>query len=424
MSGSPVAAPVLTWPSEDFTRVPYRVFHDAAVYAAEAERLFRGPHWNYLCVEAEIPNPGDFVVGYVGETQVVTTRTETGALSAFINSCAHRGAQLVRRLRGSALSHTCAYHQWCFAADGELIGVPQQRGVKGAGGMPRDFDKAQHRLRMLRVESYKGLVFGTFSDSTPPLADYIGPKIRPQIDRIFDRPLKVLGYYRQRVPANWKLYLENVKDPYHAGLLHLFHVTFGIYRPTMSGRVFMDESGGHSVLRTADIDENQAEVNATYAGSEKYRPDYKLRDGSLFDVRPDYPDKVTNMILTLFPNLMLGQVANTFQIRHVRPKGLREFELYWTYLGFADDDAEAIEGKLRQSNFIGPAGYISLEDGEAGRLVQTGVERRDPADTSIVEMGGRDPVADIDTLSTEVAVRGFWQHYARAMGLPVAGAAA
>lgn len=410
-----------TWPSADFTQVPYWVFHDEALYRQEATRLFRGPHWNYLCVEAEIPNPGDYVTGYVGETQVVINRTEAGQVVAFVNSCAHRGAQLVRTLRGHSLSHTCAYHQWCYDLQGKLLGVPQQKGVKGAGGMPADFDRGQHGLKRLRVDTYKGLVFGTFSADTPPLADYIGPALRPQVDRIFDRPLRLLGYYRQRIPANWKLYLENVKDPYHAGLLHLFHVTFGIYRPTMSGRVFMDATRGHSVLRTADIDEQQTEVNKVYAGSAKYRPDYKLRDPSLFDVAPDYPDKVTNMIMTIFPNLMLGQVANTFQIRHVRPKGLREFELFWTYFGFADDDDTAIEGKLRQANFIGPAGYISLEDGEAGRLVQIGVEGRDPVDCSTVQMGGRGPIDDMATLSTEVAVRGFWKHYAATMGFDVPG---
>ncbi|MBY0509285.1 MAG: Rieske 2Fe-2S domain-containing protein [Rhodospirillaceae bacterium] len=398
------------------------MFYDADIYRSEADRLFRGPHWNYLCTETEISNPGDYVISYVGETQVVVNRTEDLTIMAFINSCAHRGAQLVRRLRGNTLSHTCAYHQWCYDTKGALLGVPQQRGVKGKGGMPADFDKAKHSLKTLRVETYKGLVFGTFSVATPPLHDYLGPKIREQIDRIFDRPLKLLGYYRQRIPANWKLYLENVKDPYHAGLLHLFHVTFGIYRPTMSGRVFMDETQGHSVLRTADIGEQQADVNTAYAGIDKYRPDYKLQDPSLFDVKPDYPDKVTNMILTIFPNVMLGQVANTFQIRHVRPKGLREFELFWTYFGFADDDNAAVEGKLRQSNFIGPAGYISLEDGEAGRLVQIGVEHREPSDMSVIEMGGRGPIADIDTLSTEVALRGFWKHYAQSMGFAPTGA--
>jgi anthranilate 1,2-dioxygenase large subunit len=107
-------------------------------------------------------------------------------------------------------------------------------------------------------------------------------------------------------------------------------------------------------------------------------------------------------------------VANTFQTRHVRPKGANGFELYWTYLAFEDDDSAAVEGKLRQSNFVGPAGYISLEDGEAGRLVQYGVSNR-PLDASVVEMGGRGEMDDIDSLSTEVAVRAFWKRYAELM---------
>jgi anthranilate 1,2-dioxygenase large subunit len=391
------------------------------LYQREALELFGGDTWNYLGLEVELPNVGDFHISYIGERQVVVNRAADGRIVAFLNSCAHRGAQLVRRMRGNAGSHTCAYHQWCFDLDGALIGVPQQRGVKGKGGMARDFDRSQHGLRTLRVESYRGLLFGTLSSRVPSLPEYLGPAIREQIDRIFMRPLRVLGYYRQVVPANWKLYLENVKDPYHAGLLHLYHVTFGIYRPTMSGRVFMDDSHGHSVLRTADIGEEQVEVDRTYAGIDKYRTDYRLKDPSLFDVRPDYDDRVTNMILTVFPNLMLGQVANTFQTRHVRPRGVDEFELYWTYLGFADDDAEAREGKLRQSNFIGPAGYISLEDGEAGRLVQLGTTHRDAADCSVIEMGGRGDIGDMDTLATEVAVRGFWQRYHALLFKPAPG---
>ncbi len=403
----------ISWLSKDFTRIPYQAFTDADVADMEQQKLFDGPHWNYLGLAIEVPNPGDFITTYVGRREVILTRAEDGTLSAFLNSCAHRGSQLVRRLRGNASSHTCAYHQWCYDPKGELIGVPQQRGVKGKGGMPKDFDKCKLSLKTLRVEEYKGLVFGTFSQEVKPLIDYLGPKMRPEIDRIFDRKLKLLGYYRQIVPANWKLYVENVKDPYHAGLLHLFHVTFGIYRPTMSGRVILDQEQGHSILRTADVDEQKSEVISAYAGIDKYREDYKLADPSLFDVKPDYDDKVTNMIMTIFPNLMLGQVANTFQTRHVRPRGANEFELFWTYLAFEDDDENAVEGKLRQSNFVGPAGYISLEDGEACRLVQTGVATR-PDAVSFVEMGGRGEMQDVDTLSTEVAVRAFWKKYADA----------
>lgn len=406
--------PSESFPEKDFTRIAFRNFTDTQLADQEQSKIFDGPHWCYLGLAIEVPKPGDFIVSYVGRREVVLTRDKDGTLSAFLNSCAHRGAQVVRRLRGNAMTHTCAYHQWCYDTKGALQGVPQLRGIKGKGGMPEDFDKSKLSLQTLRVQEYRGLVFATFSEQVEPLYDYLGEKMRPEVDRIFERTPKLLGYYRQVIPANWKLYVENVKDPYHAGLLHLFHVTFGIYRPTMSGRVTMDVERGHSILRTADLDEKKSDVTSAYSGIDKYREGYKLADASLFDVAPDYGDKVTNMIMTIFPNLMLGQVANTFQTRHVRPRGAHEFELFWTVIGFEADSADATEGRLRQSNFIGPAGYISLEDGEAGRLVQTGVSTRSDAH-SFIEMGGRGDMEDIDSLSTEVAVRAFWKRYAKAI---------
>src|SRR5690348_10397503 len=40
------------WPAEGATRVPYWVYQDAEVYAEEQRRIFHGPTWNYLCLEA------------------------------------------------------------------------------------------------------------------------------------------------------------------------------------------------------------------------------------------------------------------------------------------------------------------------------------------------------------------------------------
>ena len=404
----------IQWPASDFTRVPYRVFTDEAVADLEQERVFDRA-WCYLGLAVEVPEPGDFITSYVGRTEVVLSRDRDGTLTAFVNSCSHRGAQVVRRMRGNAMSHTCPYHQWCFGAKGELLGLPLLKGVKGKGGMPADFDKGDFGLRTLRVEEYNGLVFGTFSSGIGSLFDYLGPRMRPQIDRIFDRKPRLLGYYRQRIPCNWKLYVENLKD-HHGALLHLFHATFGIARPTMTARVTLDVGRGHSFLRLANIDEDKAEVRAAYAGTEKYREDYRLADPSFLQVEPDFDDHVTNVIMSIFPNLMLGQIANTFQTRVIRPKGRDEFELFWTYFAFEGDDEAAVEGKLRQSNFIGPAGYISLEDGEAGRMVQTGIASR-RGESSFVEMGGRGAMEDADNISTEVAVRAFWKRYAEAMAI-------
>ena len=64
---------------------------------------------------------------------------------------------------------------------------------------------------------------------------------------------------------------------------------------------------------------------------------------------------------------------------------------------------------------VGPAGYISMEDGEAARLVQQAT-RTQVGEHSFIEMGGRGPVEDQDTLAQEVAIRGFWQYYREVMG--------
>lgn len=73
-------------------------------------------------------------------------------------------------------------------------------------------------------------VFATFSDRAPSLYDYLGPQMRPGLDRIFHKPIVYLGCVRQYSKSNWKLYIENFRDSYHASLLHAFFSTFNVVR--------------------------------------------------------------------------------------------------------------------------------------------------------------------------------------------------
>jgi anthranilate 1,2-dioxygenase large subunit len=74
------------WPVSDYSRVPYGVFTQKENYEHERRAIFRGPVWNYLALEAEIPNPGDFVTSYVGDIQVVVNRRPDRAITAFVNT--------------------------------------------------------------------------------------------------------------------------------------------------------------------------------------------------------------------------------------------------------------------------------------------------------------------------------------------------
>ncbi len=104
--------------------------------------MFRGPTWLFLGLEAEIPNAGDFRASWLGDTPVVYNRAFDGTVYTFVNRCAHRGALVRREPWGNAADHTCIYHRWCYDIEGNLIGVPFQRGVNGRGGMAHDFGKA------------------------------------------------------------------------------------------------------------------------------------------------------------------------------------------------------------------------------------------------------------------------------------------
>ena len=161
--------PPLTWHEEGGARVPYQVFSDPDVYAREQERLFRGPVWNYVGLEAEVAEPGDFKSTFVGDTPVVVTRDEEGGLHAFVNRCAHRGALVCREPTGNRATHTCIYHQWSYDLKGDLIGVPFKKGIGPIRGYGADFDLARHGLHTLRVAAYAGLIFATFRDDTEPL---------------------------------------------------------------------------------------------------------------------------------------------------------------------------------------------------------------------------------------------------------------
>ena len=147
----------------------------------------------------------------------------------FENRCSHRAAEFCRELSGNAKEFVCPYHQWSYDLKGNLAGVPFRRGVNGKGGMPADFKTADHGLRRLKVTTHRGVVFASYAEDMEPLADYLGPEILREFEATFDgRKLKLLGHYRHSLPGNWKLYHENLKDPYHATLLHTFLVTFGL----------------------------------------------------------------------------------------------------------------------------------------------------------------------------------------------------
>jgi len=405
-----------SWPREGLTRVPYWVFEAADVHAAEQQRLFEGPAWSYLCLEAELPNAGDFRTTFVGKLPVVVVRDRGGEVNAFENRCAHRGALIALENRGNVKAFSCVYHAWTYDLKGTLKGVAFKNGVKGEGGMPASFCMADHGPRRLRVATLAGLVFATLAPEAPPLREYLGDEIVARIERVLGgRTPVVLGRFTQSLPNNWKLYVENVKDSYHASILHLFFTTFGLNRLSMRGGIIVDPSGGHHVSFSA-ID-RAAEKDEEYS-SQKLRSEhdsYQLADPTLLEGFEEFPDGVTLQILSVFPGFVLQQIQNVIAVRQILPREVDRTDLHWTYLGFAEDTPVQRAIRHKQSNLVGPAGYISLEDGCVGGFVQRGIATAE-GECAVLEMGGSGAESQ-ESRATEASVRGFWKAYRAAMGL-------
>ncbi len=437
------------WSQPGFSRVPFWAYTDAQLYQQELDKIFYGAHWCYVGLEAEIPNTGDYKLSYVGERQVLMVRdrvapkdraTDTG-IRVVENRCAHRGVRFCQEPHGNARAFVCPYHQWTYKLNGDLAGLPFRDGVKDGdathGGMPDGFDLKDHGLTKLRVAVLHGLVFATFSTDTEPFEAYLGPDVMPWINRIFadaegntSRKLTLLGYNRQRIPGNWKLMMENIKDPYHPGLLHTWFVTFGLWRADQKSRMVMDAHGRHAVMISRRNEASaSAAVNASVTeGVTSFKANMTLHDDRLLDVVPEAWWKIddpsnpgkhitpTVTMITLFPSLVIQQQVNSLSTRHIVPRGPGEFDFVWTHFGFADDTPEMTQRRLRQANLFGPAGFVSADDGEVIEFSQAGFKQAGDAGSTLCELGGTG-TEGTEHMVTETLIRSMYAYWRKVMAL-------
>src|SRR5918995_1180101 len=335
------------WPEESLARVPYWVYQDEANYKREMERLFEAATWNFVCLEADIPDKGDYRTNHVGIMPVIAVRGADGSINCFENRCSHRGALIAFDDGGNVGNQfRCVYHSWSYDLAGNLRGM---------------------------------------------------------------------GRFVQPLPNNWKLYVENVKDTYHASILHTFLTTFRISRLTQGGGVLVSADGGSHSSYTIAMPEG---ANANAYKEQQIRSDqdgrFSLADPSVLESVEEFGDHIQLQILSVFPGFILQQIHNCLAVRHVVPRGVGKMDLVWTYFGFEDDTPEMNRRRLKQQNLVGPAGFISMEDGCIGGFVQRGTAAA-ADEVSVIEMGGSTTESQA-TRATEASVRGFWKAYRRYMG--------
>ena len=406
----------LKWPKEGFTASPYWIYSDPEIYLAEQKRIFQGNTWSYVGLEAEVPNLGDYKTTFIGDQSVVLTRDVDNTLHCVVNRCAHRGNMICKDAFGNGKKLHCVYHAWNYNLKGDLTHAAFSQGLKGEGGLPKDFDMKEHGLMKLRVQTICGLVFATFSESTPPLLEWLG-EVGDGIRRVLHKPLKVLGYDTQRIHANWKTYHENPRDSYHANILHTFYGTFGLSRQSQESGMVLDQSGRHVYFYTKAGTENKSEdFESTSKDLRSNNDRLKLEDPSILKWQDEFGDGVSVQILTTYPSFVLHQIANSLATRQLLPKGPLQCDLVWTYFGFEDDSPELTQSRLKQANLAGSAGLISVEDAAVCEMMQRAFGDGQTGQ-SFIQMGGKELNSGGNSKLSERAIRNFWNNYRLDMDL-------
>ena len=260
------------------------------------------------------------------------------------------------------------------------------------------------------------MIFASYSDEVEALEEYLTPAILADFDTVFPGKLKIHGYYRNELPCNWKMYHENLKDPYHATLLHSFLVVFGLLVAGNKSAMLVDTvHGRHGTMASAKSEDKYASVSEENKKEMRsFHDGLHLQDDRFLEFVKEFDSPWSVTMQTIWPNLIVQREMNTLGVRQIVPNRPDSMIMQWTMFGYEDDTPEMERHRLRQGNLMGPAGFLGLEDNEAMKFVQEGV-RRASTDVNVLKLeSGKQGTSN--TLISEAAIRSMYSYYRGVMG--------
>jgi benzoate/toluate 1,2-dioxygenase alpha subunit len=294
-----------------------RLYVDPEIFDNEIEWIFQAG-WVYVGHVSQIANEGDFVSSAIGKRPIIVVRGVDGGISAFLNTCRHRGNMVCLQPSGNSDTFECFYHGWVYKNSGELVGAtfPER--------YPTPPDSEGFGLEQVpRIEAYQGLIFGSLDPNVGSLDDHLGPA-KAQIDywaqRCPEGYAQLLAPHQYSYRGNWKFQAENAVDGYHPGFVH--RSAFATYDKFLAKAGFARRPLPTTEGVTRGFDEGHAVLQGGYENG-KARSGAAAGDAydgywrTLVELHGEEHAKevISNRQVFVFPNLVLFD-AN---IRVIRP---------------------------------------------------------------------------------------------------------
>ena len=303
-SGPPEDWPVLP-------DLPIGRYTDEGFLQLEMERVFRRG-WLFAGHVSEFPEPGSYRVLDIPIAPIVAVRAQDGELRAFLNTCRHRSAPVVRDSCGTAKYLVCQFHAWSYDHAGKLVQVPDERDF-------RELDPGQRALTPVRCETWGGFVFVNLDPDALPLLEHFAPLVERYGDLIESTTLRPVLSKTWEIRCNWKVAIEAFMEIYHFKVVH-----------KDSAGPFIDHRGGVMLMHP----------NGHSSGFTPYRMDALEASGAMDLFFPkDSPVveglselyREANPSFTAFPNLVSPTDLTGFPLLVWYPLGIgrTQMQIHW-----------------------------------------------------------------------------------------------
>ena len=356
--------------------LPSSYYQSDHIFSLEKEKIFCR-EWFCAAREEQLTHAGDYLVLDVAGESILLVRTKDGVVKAHYNVCRHRGARIIPapgdeaeyavKLGGGVLGATavrCAYHQWTYGLDGQLLSSPFTKEGE-------DFCKADFSLYPVGVEIWGGFIFLNLSpEEAARTQRTVKTQFGDAMERVNRYPLSDLRIAKRltyEVQANWKIVMENYNECYHCGGVH----------PELCEIVpAFRQQGGADLQWERGIPHKEGAVTFTWTGKTNRAPFPGLNED----------EKVRHKGELIYPNMMLSLACDHVAAFTLWPAGPQRTILVCDFLFHPE---EMKKPDFDPKDAVDFWDLVNRQDWEICKRVQQGTSSR------IHEFGYYAPMEDL-----------------------------
>ncbi len=152
--------------AQEAMTLPANYYTDPELFKREL-RAVHHDMWLHAGRTEQLPEPGSYFLVKFAGVNVIVMRDQNGGVSAFHNTCRHRGTLLCKEHQGKVAGKIrCPYHAWTYDFDGSLVGAPNMEKVEG-------FRMEDYPLGKVATALWDGHVFINLSAEPMPFSEHL-----------------------------------------------------------------------------------------------------------------------------------------------------------------------------------------------------------------------------------------------------------